>query len=121
MERTYHPHNSEKDTQHGLFYTWQQSRCKLQRSPDRTITSLEVWLPRSIKGRVKKKLPGEWKEQGFFPGSPAHVMLGGSWGSLFSQSHIAVATTSSVSDARSSTVAKIANHGSECPFQTVLK
>jgi transposase len=40
--------------------------------------SLEI--PRSIKGRVKrKKLSGDWKEQRFLPGSPAHVMLGGSW------------------------------------------
>ena len=53
----------------------------------------------------EKKLPGDWEEQRFLPGSPAHVMLGGSWGSLFSQSHIAVVTTSSVSDATSSTVA----------------
>ncbi len=31
----------------------------------------------------EKKLPGDWKEQRFLPGSPAHVMLGGSWGFLF--------------------------------------
>jgi len=60
----------------------------------------------------EKKLPGDWKEQRFLPGSPAHVMLGGSWGFLFSQSHVVVVTTPSVSDATSSTVAKIANHGS---------
>ena len=62
---------------------------------------------RSIKGRVKrKKLPGDWKEQRFLPGSPAHVMLGGSWGFLFSQIHVVVVTTSAVSDATSSAVAK---------------
>src|SRR6266404_9531729 len=60
----------------------------------------------------EKKLPGDWKEQRFLPGSPAHVMLGGSWGFLFSQSHVVVVTTPSVSDATSSTVGKIANHGS---------
>jgi hypothetical protein len=60
----------------------------------------------------EKKLPGDWKEQRFLPGSPAHVMLGGSWGSLFLQSHVAVVTTPAVSDATSSTVAKIANHSS---------
>jgi hypothetical protein len=60
----------------------------------------------------EKKLPGDWKEQRFLPGSPAHVMLGGSWGFLFSQSHVVVVTTPSVSDATSSTVAKIANHSS---------
>ncbi len=59
-----------------------------------------------------KKFPGDWKEQGLLPSSPAHVMLGGSWGSLFSQSHVVVVTTPSVSDATSSTVAKSANHGS---------
>jgi hypothetical protein len=37
-----------------------------------------------------KKLPGDWKEHRFLPGSPAHVMLGGSWGSLSSQIHVAV-------------------------------
>jgi hypothetical protein len=31
----------------------------------------------------EKKLPGDWKEQRFLPGSPAHVMLGGSWGFFF--------------------------------------
>jgi len=36
----------------------------------------------------EKKLRGDWKEQRFLPGSPAHVMLGGSWGFLFSQSHV---------------------------------
>src|SRR5258707_12614002 len=60
----------------------------------------------------EKKLPGDWKDQRFLPGSPAHVMLVGSWGFLFSQSHVVVVTTPSVSDATSSTVAKIANHGS---------
>jgi hypothetical protein len=60
----------------------------------------------------EKKLSGDWKEQRLLPGSPAHVMLGGSWGFLFSQSHVVVVTTPSVSDATSSTVAKIANHGS---------
>jgi len=60
----------------------------------------------------EKNFPGDWKEQRCLPGSPAHVMLGGSWGSLFSQIHVAVVTTSSVSDATSSTVAKSANHGS---------
>jgi hypothetical protein len=60
----------------------------------------------------EKKLPGDWKEQRFLPRSPAHVMLGGSWVFLFSQSHVVVVTTPSVSDATSSTVAKIANHGS---------
>jgi hypothetical protein len=60
----------------------------------------------------EKKLPGDWKEQRFLPGSPAHVMLRGSWGSLFSRSHVVVVTTPSVSDATSSTVARIANHGS---------
>jgi len=59
-----------------------------------------------------EKLPGDWKEQRFLPGSPAHVMLGGSWGFLFSQSHVVAVTTSSVSDATSRTVAKIANHSS---------
>jgi hypothetical protein len=39
-------------------------------------------------------------------------MLGGSWGFLFPQIHVVVVTTSVVSDATSSTVAKIANHGS---------
>jgi hypothetical protein len=53
----------------------------------------------------EKNFPGDWKEQRFLPGSPAHVMLGGSWGSLFSQIHVAVVTTSSVSDATSSAVA----------------
>jgi hypothetical protein len=53
----------------------------------------------------EKNFPGDWKEHRFVSGSPAHVMLGGSWGSLFSQSHVAVVTTSSVSDATSSTVA----------------
>jgi hypothetical protein len=60
----------------------------------------------------EKNFPGDWKEQRFLTGSPAHVVLGGSWGSLFSQIHVAVVTTSSVSDATSSTVAKNANHGS---------
>jgi hypothetical protein len=60
----------------------------------------------------EKKLPGDWKEQRFLPCSPAHVMLGGSWGSLFSQGHVAVVTTPSVSDATSSTVAKSANQSS---------
>jgi hypothetical protein len=60
----------------------------------------------------EKNFPGDWKEQRFLAGSPAQVVLGGSWGSLFSQSHVAVVTTPSVSDATSSTVAKIANHGS---------
>jgi hypothetical protein len=41
----------------------------------------------------EKKLPGDWKEQRFLPGSPAHVMLGGSWGFLFSPSHVVVVTT----------------------------
>jgi hypothetical protein len=59
-----------------------------------------------------KKLPGDWKEHRFSPGSPAHVMLGGSWVFLFSQSHVVVVTTPSVSDATSSAVGKIANHGS---------
>ena len=36
------------------------------------------------------------------PGSPAQVMLGGSWGSLFSQIHVDAVTTPSVSDATSS-------------------
>jgi hypothetical protein len=52
-----------------------------------------------------KNFPGDWKEQRFLPGSPAHVMLGGSWGALFPQIHVAVVTTASVSDATSSTVA----------------
>jgi hypothetical protein len=66
-----------------------------------------------VKGESQEKnFPGDWKEQRFLPGSPAHVMLGGSWVSLFSQIHVAVVTTSSVSDATSSTVAKNANHGS---------
>jgi len=39
-------------------------------------------------------------------------MLGGSWGTLFLQIHVAAVTTPSVSDATSSTVAKMANHGS---------
>jgi hypothetical protein len=59
-----------------------------------------------------KKLPGDWKEQRFLPDSPAHEMLGGSWGFLCSQSHVVVVTTPSVSDATSSAVGKIANHGS---------
>jgi hypothetical protein len=63
-------------------------------------------------GSQEKKLHGDWKEQRFLPGSPAHVMLGGSWGFLFSQSHVVVVTTPSVSDATSSAVATIANHGS---------
>ena len=41
----------------------------------------------------EKRLPGDWKEQRFLPGSPAQVMLGGSWGFLFSQSHVVVVTT----------------------------
>ena len=53
----------------------------------------------------EKNFPGDWKEQRFLSGSPAQVMLGGFWGSLFSQSHVAVVTTPSVSDATSSTVA----------------
>ena len=60
----------------------------------------------------EKNFPGDWKEQRCLPGSPAHVMLGGSWGFLFSQSHVVVVTTPSVSYATSSAVAKIANHGS---------
>jgi hypothetical protein len=60
----------------------------------------------------EKNLPGDWKEQRFLPGSPAHVMWGGSWGSLFSPIHVAVVTTPSVSDATSSAVAKNANHSS---------
>ena len=40
-------------------------------------------------------------------GSPAYVMLGGSWGSLLSPIHVAVVTTPSVSDATSSAVAKM--------------
>jgi hypothetical protein len=60
----------------------------------------------------EKNFPGDWKEQRFLSGSPAHVMLGGSWGSLFSQIHVAVVTTPAVSDATSSAVAKIANYGS---------
>jgi hypothetical protein len=60
----------------------------------------------------EKKLPGDWKEQRFLLGSPAHVMLGGSWRFLFSQSHVVVVTTPSVSDATSSAVAEIGNHGS---------
>jgi hypothetical protein len=60
----------------------------------------------------EKKLLGDWKEQRFLPGSPAQVLLGGSWGLLFSRSHVVVLTTPSVSDATSSAVAEIANHGS---------
>jgi hypothetical protein len=60
----------------------------------------------------EKNFPGDWKEHRFVSGSPAHVMLGGSWGFLFPQIHVVVVTTSVVSDATSSTVAKIANHGS---------
>ena len=37
----------------------------------------------------EKNFPGDWKEQRFLLGSPAHVMLGDSWGSLFSQMHVA--------------------------------
>jgi hypothetical protein len=36
-----------------------------------------------------KNFPGDWKEQRLLPDSPAHVMLGGSWGSPFSQIHVA--------------------------------
>ena len=54
----------------------------------------------------EKNFPGDWKEHRFVPGSPAHVMLGGSWGSLFSQIHVVVVTTPAVSDATSSAVAK---------------
>jgi hypothetical protein len=54
----------------------------------------------------EKKLPRDWKEQRFVPGSPAYVMSSGSWGSLFSQIHVAVVTTPSVSDATSSWVAR---------------
>jgi hypothetical protein len=36
----------------------------------------------------EKNFPGDWKEARFLSGSPAHVMLGGSWGSLFSQIHV---------------------------------
>ncbi|MGC2017659.1 MAG: hypothetical protein WA657_17630, partial [Candidatus Acidiferrales bacterium] len=32
----------------------------------------------------EKNFPGDWKEQRFLPVSPAQVMLGGSWVSLFS-------------------------------------
>jgi hypothetical protein len=53
----------------------------------------------------EKNFPGDWKEYRFVPGSPAHVMLGGFWGFLFSQIHVVVVTTPSVSDATSSTVA----------------
>src|SRR5260370_38373196 len=60
----------------------------------------------------EKKLPGDWKEQRFLPGSPAHVVLEGSWGLLFSQSHVVVVSTPWVSESTSSTVVKIANHGS---------
>src|SRR5271169_3366980 len=55
----------------------------------------------------EKNFPGDWKEQRFLSGSPAHVMLGGSWGSLFSPIHVAVVTTPVVSDATSSAVAKM--------------
>ncbi|MGA7189737.1 MAG: hypothetical protein WBY66_14665, partial [Candidatus Acidiferrales bacterium] len=55
----------------------------------------------------EKNFPGDWKEQRFLPVSPAQVMLGGSWVSLFSPIHVAVVTTPSVSDATSSAVAKM--------------
>src|SRR5258708_20613070 len=45
----------------------------------------------------EKKLPGDWKEQRFFPGSPAHVIWGGSWGFLFSQLHVVVVPPPSLS------------------------
>jgi len=84
-------------------------------SPNGTQPNSRSHLPVTAfyKGESQgKKLPVDWKEHRFLPGSPAHVMLGGSWGSLFSQSHVVVVTTSSVSDATSSAVGKIANHGS---------
>jgi hypothetical protein len=54
----------------------------------------------------EKNFPGDWKEQRFLSSSPAQVMLGGSWGSLFSQIHVVVVTTPAVSDATSSVVAR---------------
>jgi hypothetical protein len=54
----------------------------------------------------EKKLSGDWKEQRFCPAlQPTYCreVLGGS---LFSRIHVAVVTTSSVSDATSSTVLK---------------
>jgi hypothetical protein len=47
----------------------------------------------------EKNLPSDWKEQRFLPGSPAHVMLRVSGGSLFSQVHLVIVTTLSASDA----------------------
>jgi hypothetical protein len=54
----------------------------------------------------ERNFAGDWKEPRFLPGSPADVMLRGSWGSLFSQIHVVVVTAPSVSDATSSAVAK---------------
>ena len=46
------------------------------------------------RGSQEKRLPGDWKgAKDFCLGSPAQVMLGGSWGFLFSQSHVVVVTT----------------------------
>jgi hypothetical protein len=80
---------------------------------DRSVREPRPSVTSFYKGESQeKKRPRDWKEQRFLLGSPAQVMLGGSWGSLFSQSHVAVVTTPSVSDATSSAVAKIANHSS---------
>jgi hypothetical protein len=75
--------------------------------PDRNLES--TWTVRAFYKREsqEKNLPGDWKEQRFLPVSPAQVMLGGSWGSLFSPIHVAVVTTPVVSGATSSAVAKM--------------
>jgi hypothetical protein len=87
---------------------------RLRYRTSRPLADFKFPITAFYKGESQeKKLPGDWKEQRFLPGSPAHVMLGGSWVFLFSQSHVVVVTTTpSVSDATSSAVGKIANHGS---------
>jgi hypothetical protein len=78
------------------------------------ISLIGTWtITAFYKGESQEKhFPHDWKEQRCLSDSPAHVMLGGSWGSLFSQMHVSVVTTPSVSSATSSAVAKIANHSS---------
>ena len=60
----------------------------------------------------EKRLPGDWKEQRFLPGSPAQVMLGGSWGFSFFADSCCGRDDAFGSDATSSAVAKNANHSS---------
>jgi hypothetical protein len=83
-----------------LLYLPEKSRTRKLEISTWTVTAF-------YKGESQEKnFPGDWKEHRFVSGSPAHVMLGGSWGFLFSQIHVVVVTTSAVSDATSSAVAK---------------